>query len=365
MLVVNHNYSLCRQPFCVPCTMKFHFICHVVVPELQMCGYGAQQKNAPDPSSYWGLRDCKYIGEGTTLMLFDTGIDWTHPSFASKGDKLWLLQYKQHQPCGFDEDGHGTMCAGIACGDEYGKPVICRGVAPGAKLGIWKAYTLNGEAGNWANQLAQLIDLIEKYNRSIDVLVIPSGFDNPIPELYEYIKKLDCLGVIIVCAGSNEGAVNSNNIAYPARYDETICVGSNDRNGGKSSSSPEGAAMEFLALGDLVFGPKSGQNVAVQQSGTSFAASALGGLICLILQVLKLCQVGVKLDRQLIVHVLKLLTNKNGEPRDTKRGYGAIAPDKLKHFFANPKHFIERLKMDNIQRASIQAFFLKPIYIYI
>ena len=55
------------------------------------------------------------------------------------------------------------------------------------------------------------------------------------------------------------------------------------------------AAMEFLALGDLVFGPKSGQNVAVQQSGTSFAASALGGLICLILQVLKLCQVGVKL----------------------------------------------------------------------
>ena len=40
---------------CVPCTMKVHFICHVVVPELQMCGYGAQQKNAPDPSSYWNL----------------------------------------------------------------------------------------------------------------------------------------------------------------------------------------------------------------------------------------------------------------------------------------------------------------------
>ena len=170
-VVVNHNYSLCRQPFCVPCTMKFHFICHVVVPELQMCGYGAQQKNAPDPSSYWGLRDCKYIGEGTTLMLFDTGIDWTHPSFASKGDKLWLLQYKQHQPCGFDEDGHGTMCAGIACGDEYGKPVICRGVAPGAKLGIWKAYTLNGEAGNWANQLAQLIANIPvRYCLIVEVL---------------------------------------------------------------------------------------------------------------------------------------------------------------------------------------------------
>ena len=115
-----------------------------------MCGYGAQQLNAADPSSYWGRRDLQYIGEGT-ILKFDTGIT-VHP-LAEQVTSYVLLQYKQHQPCGFDEDGHGTMCA-----------------------------------------------------------------------------------------GSNEGAVNSN-IANPARYDETICVGSNDRNGGKSSSSPEGAAM--------------------------------------------------------------------------------------------------------------------------
>ena len=90
--------------------MKFHslFSYHVVFPKLQVCGYGAQEKNAPDPSAYWGLRDSKfkYKGEDTTLMVLDTGIDWTHPSFASKGDKLWLPQYEQFKyPC-YDEDGH-------------------------------------------------------------------------------------------------------------------------------------------------------------------------------------------------------------------------------------------------------------------
>ena len=107
--------------------MKFHLfvIHHVVVP--QMSGHGAQQ-NILDPSSYWGLRGCKYNGKDTTLMMFDGDIDWDHPSFANKNnDKL------------FDKnrDGHGTLCAGIACGYEFQNQYgICCGVAPGAKFGM-------------------------------------------------------------------------------------------------------------------------------------------------------------------------------------------------------------------------------------
>ena len=307
--------------------MKFHFIFihHVVVP--QMSGHGAQQYLL-DPSSYWGLRDCKYKGEGTTLMMFDGGIDWDHPSFANKNnDKLFDK----------DRDGHGTLCAGIACGDEFqNEHGICCGVAPGAKLEIWNAYVKDRK---WLDELQYLTKSIKDRKFSIDVLVITSGYDDPIPKLHEYIKKLDSMGVIIVCAGSNEGAVNSNNITYPARYDETICVGSNDRNGGKSSFSPEGIEMQFLALGEKVYGPECGGCVT-KASGTSYAAPALGGLICLLIQVLKSCKVDKELvNRYVIVHLLKLLTNKNGD-------YGAIAKDRLKSFFEHPDHFIKELRIN-------------------
>ena len=45
MLVVNHNYSLCRQPFCVPCTMKFHFICHVYAFQIPSLAPGATPRH--------------------------------------------------------------------------------------------------------------------------------------------------------------------------------------------------------------------------------------------------------------------------------------------------------------------------------
>ena len=159
------------------------------------------------------------------------------------------------------------------------------------------------------------------------------------------------MGIIVVCSGSNDGAVNSNTITYPARCQETICVGFNDRDGEPCRSSPKGEEMDFLALGDNVYCPKCKSAEMIMGSGTSFAAPALGGLICLIIQALESCKAlpaGVKLDRQFIVHLLKLLTNEDRRPRDNKHGYGAIAPNELKEFFHNPKHFIDKLKMKKL-----------------
>ena len=51
-----------------------------------------------------------------------------------------------------DSDGHGTLCAGVACGDPFqstfdGSIVMCRGVAPKATLVIWKAIEGMGHHG--------------------------------------------------------------------------------------------------------------------------------------------------------------------------------------------------------------------------
>ena len=334
----------------------YYFLFLIADSDLQL--HGVQQRDAPDPSSYWNLHGRKYEGEGTTLMVFDTGIDKNHPSFASKGDKLWL---PQGIDCN-DEEGHGTRCAGIACGDEVlvtkedGSIFTCRGVAPAARLGVWKKP--HKEATYWMTSLIEYIGNNEE--SCIDVLVIPSGFLNP-PDplcmLQDDIQKLDKLGIIVVCSGSNEGAIDVETIAYPARYEETICVGYHAHNGERSrdSFSPQGSAMDFLALGDQVYVPLKGSRSFESHTGTSYAAPALGGLICLILETLReSCEddipCGQKLDRQFIVHLLKLLINQKSESKDVKCGYGAISPAKLDDFFSNPKYFITTLKMNKIIR---------------
>ena len=79
--------------------------------------------------------------------------------------------------------------------------------------------------------------------------------------------------------------------------------------------------MEFVAWRPRFWSRKSTKMLHCSKVEHRLTASALGADV--ILQVLKLCQVWCKANRQLIVHVLKLLTNKNGEC-STKRGYGAL-----------------------------------------
>ena len=308
-------------------------------------------------------------------MVFDTGIDMEHPSFEKKleNDMLWLPQLdEQSISCDdMNKNGHGTFCAGIACGCERkvtykngtGRSFICRGVAPNAKLGVWKAYTKN-ERAEWIEELKLLTEYIIDKKPPVDVLVIASGILCPDTTMHEQIKQLDAKGIIIVCSGSNYGA-KTNSIAYPAGFDETICIGSNNTKYKQSDFSPEGEGLDFLAVGEGIIGPRSKEckrervdclskdssDQFLIYDGTSFSAPAVGGLICLILETLKTnekdLRIAEKLDRTFIVKLLKRLTNKKGLSRNDVCGYGAIDGERLQQFFKDPEHFIEQMRKDN------------------
>ena len=306
--------------------------------------------NTPDPSSYWKLQQhCTYKGEGTTIAIVDTGIQKNHPAFASKS----LFEFVQDPNLSniTDSDGHGTLCAGVACGDPFqstfdGSIVMCRGVAPKATLVIWKAIERNGSPWYGVQALWNLVNVITTTNYKLDVVVLSSGSPDQAPDLHEAIKALYQKGVIVVCAASNEGAIDNTAIWYPARYPETICIGSHDRHGNRSSFSPVGEDMDFLALGEHVIGPNLVDSLT-QARGTSFAAPAVGGLICLILQA-----VGDKrpdkLEKLHNSYTMKKLLRKltSEDPRNNRDGYGSIKRDQVKKFFSNPGHFIERLEME-------------------
>ena len=290
-------------------------------------------------------------------MVLDTGINENHDSFISKRrDKLWT---PQHEFDRFDNDGHGTLCAIIACGDEYtfslkdGREVTRRGVAPSAKLGIWKAYEKSNEATNWTDYLEQLITHIEDCDEDVDVLVISSGCPDPNAKLEELIHKLvHDLKIIVVCAGSNRGARNNDdNIIYPARYLETICVGAHDHKGRPTDFSPVGEAMQFLALGTILFDER-------EKNGTSFAAPAIGGLICLILNAISKTYPAalphIK-NTHVLVQLLRRLTNRQWQQWDNENGYGAISPNQLDGFFKDPKRFIKDLEDQNVVKINAEV----------
>ena len=304
--------------------------------------------DAPDPASYWKLNDeniCKYTGKGTTLLVFDTGVKESLQSFASKR-KLFF-----NYPCD-DEDGHGTLCSGIACGNPIegtfdGKTVKCRGVAPGAQLAIWRAYkSAKGDIDvePWVEELKKLADDCEDYGLP-DVIVISSGTKSHKQRMEDAIKVLDQKGVIVVCSASNSGGIDKDNVTYPARYPSTISVGAHDRDGNRCGFSAVGKELDCLALGKDVIGPNL-HNSLTQSNGTSFAAPAVGGLICLILEaILETCKKENKMEVYKQVknnRVMKQLLLELSAKGDNN----SISPKQVSNFFRNPKHFIERLEME-------------------
>ena len=119
------------------------------------------------PYHYWKLEKCKYKGEGKVVAIIDSGVDETHPAFFDDGtdpstSKI-ILGVNFVDEIGYvtDKTGHGTMCAGVACGSGFetltahkqktpwGKPQSYveypSGVASKAKLIICKVRSSTSE----------------------------------------------------------------------------------------------------------------------------------------------------------------------------------------------------------------------------
>lgn len=162
--------------------------------------------DTPDSSSYWKLHQhCKYEGEGTNLAMVDSGIEMLHPAFDSRSHPKSLYQFVGDASLTIgDSDGHGTLCAGVACGDPLesmldGSTVKCRGVAPKATLVVSKAYDKEGTPWYGVKALKRLIAAIDKENLKLDVVVLSSGNADQTPGLHEAIKELDQKGVDHCC----------------------------------------------------------------------------------------------------------------------------------------------------------------------
>ncbi|MEM4275358.1 MAG: S8 family serine peptidase [Candidatus Nitrosocaldaceae archaeon] len=181
-------------------------------------------------------------GKGVTLALIDTGVDYTHDVLKGFGnDKKVIGGYDflddDNDP--LDNDGHGTMVAGIIAGNG-----AIKGVAPDAKILAYKIASNNRYVST-----SEMIQAMEKAAEdNADIINISIGLDHIDKEIDRSINNLVENGIIVVAAAGNNGESGFNSIKSPGSALKAITVGA-------TYNDPSEALFATLKIDEYVFHP--------------------------------------------------------------------------------------------------------------
>ena len=181
-------------------------------------------------------------GEGVTIAIIDTGIDYTHGDlggcFGQDCKVIGGYDFVNNDDDPMDDHGHGTHCAGIAAGNG-----ALKGVAPDAKLYAFKV--LNSDGSGWNDDIIAAIersydldgdgfvygiDLEEDNpNDIIDIISLSlGGSGNPDDPMSTAIDNAADSGVVAVIAAGNSGP-GKQTINSPGTARKAITVGASDK----------------------------------------------------------------------------------------------------------------------------------------
>ena len=219
-------------------------------------------------------------GEGIKVAIIDTGCDISHPDLK---DRIIDVRNFTDDDKGAinnvtDYVTHGTATASIIA--SSGKII---GVAPKCNLLILKALTRTGGKISW------VIEAI-KYatQQNVDIINMSLGCPQPNAEMYEAIKRAIAKDICVVCACGNnsDNNVNTDELNYPASYNECISVGSISYSRKYSRFSSSNKEVDLATFGEGL----NGRGILTccpdglyrEQKGTSFSAPFVSGSLALL-----------------------------------------------------------------------------------
>ncbi|MGC8885298.1 MAG: S8 family serine peptidase [Candidatus Nanoarchaeia archaeon] len=251
----------------------------------------------------------------STICVIDTGVNASHPALAGQ----IIAQYDfcadnnnctTNDSIAEDVNGHGTHVSGILVSqDNYSK-----GIAPGSKIAMAKAFNENGAAptSSIISAIQWCIKNAPIYN--ISVISMSWGGGGPYNSstanncsnfdigITSALENASSQNIILVAAAGNGN--NTTGITYPACLPNVISVGAVGRN----DSTPAG----FSNSGDLldIWAPGVDINSTwnnggwEQLSGTSMATPFVSGAVTLLLHYNKL-KYGTALNQTQILQKLQ------------------------------------------------------------
>lgn len=240
--------------------------------------------NDPKYQEQWALQSIKSPqvwdkekGNNDVLIAFiDTGIDYNHEDLAYN-----------YITCGYDfvnfdndpwdDNGHGTHCAGIATATMDNGV----GIAGVAQVDIMAEKVLDKDGSGSYWNVAQ--GIIHATNAGADVISLSLSGDASkiIQDACEYAWKNN---VVLIGASGND---NKQGINYPAKYETVISVGAIDQNNERCNypskwGSNWGQELELVAPGNKILSTKPNNSYQIWD-GTSMATSYVAGVAALII----------------------------------------------------------------------------------
>ena len=241
----------------------------------------------------WNIKNTygeSITGKGITIAILDSGVDYTHPDLKDNYISEGSYDFVNNDIYSLDDFGHGTHCAGIACGTGIASGFQYVGVAPDAKFYSLKILNETG-GGNLENYTLAMEAAV---NLGVDIVSLSFGTKSPgDPEdpFCEIANDLVDAGIIVVTAAGNLGD-GPGTITSPGCAINSICVGSINKDKQIATTSSRGPVYldgqdiikpDILAPGVRIRSTaKSGGYTTM--SGTSMATPHIAGAVALILQ---------------------------------------------------------------------------------
>ena len=241
-----------------------------------------------------------YTGKNVTVAIIDTGISPHADLIYPKSRIIGFKDFVNNETKFYDDNGHGTHCAGILAGNGYSSKGKYKGIATEANILSVKVLDENGN-GNTSDILSTVQWIIEKkeiYKTrivNISLGAIAQYKERRDPLVKAANRAIDN-NLIVIAAVGNSGPMR-NTILSPATSRHVISVGALDD--GRTAEMNDGNIAEFSSRGptlDRIRKPDliapgvdimslSNKNLTgyTTLSGTSMSAPMVSGAAALLL----------------------------------------------------------------------------------
>jgi subtilisin family serine protease len=205
-------------------------------------------------------------GDGSTVAVLDTGIDYEHPEIVSR-----FTSEKGYTAIGegppMDRHGHGTHVAGTIAGETVG-------IADEATL--YAVKVLNDYGSGTDGSVMRGIDWATR--KKVDVINMSLGGAGYSRAFQMIVDAAHDAGVTLVAAAGNTGREEAH---YPAAYAHVISVAAVDKNKERAYFSTKHRTLDLSAPGVEIYSLAPNKGYATH-SGTSMACPHVAGSVALV-----------------------------------------------------------------------------------
>lgn len=212
----------------------------------------------------------KFTGTGTKMLIIDSGTP-KHKDIKVKEEQHDFASNEEHV---FDEDGHGTIMAGLIASKNKRSIV---GIAPDTEISYAKVTNKKG----CSEYNAIISSVLWGIVKNVDIIVIALGSQYDYKVLHDAIKKAHDNGILIFAAAGNHINKEDSEINYPARYPEVYSVGSLTRT--KKINTKILEKVDFAMKNKIVTSTYL-KNKYISVSGSSISTAFVAGLASLLIE---------------------------------------------------------------------------------